>query len=328
MSLAAATTLSSRSAPHLRRSASCSIRAAVILGSTRSMLTSAIQFACRPPLAIVKLSVSISFVTVLFCTCADNVLPFPVDQDASSTYELLPDIDFNITYLDGRNIQGSYFNDTVHIGDASVRNQQLGLALESVRPTGIMGLGFSSNVAASRQYPTIVDNLVSQGFINAPVYSLYLVSDISFDFSGETNGLTFISRTTFPQMLATSSSAESTPRNLLGSWRLFLWYPIQVVDPVETTSHPSMCKSTASTFKIRMGNALLICKISTHTPSSTLAQPSVSCRTTKSSRFGTSLASLLLIKCLLPLSTVPTLAIKVTAMSSSFASPTRPSRFL
>jgi hypothetical protein len=102
------------------------------------------------------------------------------DQNASSTYELLPDIDFNITYLDGRNIKGSYFNDTVHIGDASVRNQQLGLALESVRPTGIMGLGFSSNVAASRQYPTIVDNLVSQGFINAPVYSLYL-NDLSTD---------------------------------------------------------------------------------------------------------------------------------------------------
>lgn len=112
-------------------------------------------------------------------TYADIAWLSLVDQNASSSYTPIDNIDFDITYLDGRNIKGSYFNDTVHIGDASVKNQQLGLALESVRPTGIMGLGFSSNVAASRKYPTVVDNLVEQGFINAPVYSLYLVNAIS-----------------------------------------------------------------------------------------------------------------------------------------------------
>lgn len=84
---------------------------------------------------------------------------------------------FDITYLDGRNIQGDYFEDTVHFGgNVSVEKQQLGLALTSVRPTGIMGLGFSSNVAASRTYATIIENMVDQGFIDTAAFSLYLVS--------------------------------------------------------------------------------------------------------------------------------------------------------
>lgn len=61
------------------------------------------------------------------------------------------------------------------IGDAKVENQQLGLALSSVRPTGIMGLGFSINVAARRPYATIIDNMLSQGLISTAAFSLYLV---------------------------------------------------------------------------------------------------------------------------------------------------------
>lgn len=61
-------------------------------------------------------------------------------------------------------------------GNVSVEKQQLGLALTSVRPTGIMGLGFSSNVAASRSYATIIENMVDQGFIDTAAFSLYLVS--------------------------------------------------------------------------------------------------------------------------------------------------------
>ncbi|KAF4124483.1 Eukaryotic aspartyl protease [Geosmithia morbida] len=81
---------------------------------------------------------------------------------------------FDITYLDGRNIKGSYFNDTITIGNDKIENQQLGLASESVRPTGLMGLGFSANVAATIQYPTVVDNMASQGLIDTRAFSLYL----------------------------------------------------------------------------------------------------------------------------------------------------------
>lgn len=99
----------------------------------------------------------------------------PVDQDESDTFEIVDRTGFDITYLDGRNIQGSYFEDTVHFGDIAVENQQLGLALSSVRPTGIMGLGFSSNVASAQTYATIIENMVDQGFIDTAAFSLYLV---------------------------------------------------------------------------------------------------------------------------------------------------------
>lgn len=71
---------------------------------------------------------------------------------------------------------GNYINDTVTIGGEKIVGQQLGLALDTVRPAGIMGLGFSKNVAAASEYPTIVDNMVSQGLIDSPAYSLWLVS--------------------------------------------------------------------------------------------------------------------------------------------------------
>ncbi|KFA72207.1 hypothetical protein S40288_06006 [Stachybotrys chartarum IBT 40288] len=100
------------------------------------------------------------------------------DPEESSSFGDADEFDFDISYLDGRRIQGFYFEETVAIGDAVIENQQLGLALESVRPTGIMGLGFSANVAALESYPTIVDNLYTQGHINSRAFSLYL-NDLS-----------------------------------------------------------------------------------------------------------------------------------------------------
>ncbi|KAL7800006.1 aspartic peptidase domain-containing protein [Trichoderma ceciliae] len=91
----------------------------------------------------------------------------------SSSYKLTSQV-FDITYLDGRTISGDYFKDTVTIHNASVKNQQLGLALKSVRGTGILGLGFKENVAAKDEYPTVIDNMVSQNIIPVPAFSLYL----------------------------------------------------------------------------------------------------------------------------------------------------------
>jgi hypothetical protein len=102
------------------------------------------------------------------------------NPDNSSSFEEVQEGGFDITYLDGRNIQGDYFADTIVIGDGAIEKQQLGLALHSVRPTGIMGLGFGANVVADTVYPTIIDNLVKQGFIDYSAYSLYL-NDLSTD---------------------------------------------------------------------------------------------------------------------------------------------------
>ncbi|QUC17995.1 uncharacterized protein UV8b_02236 [Ustilaginoidea virens] len=96
------------------------------------------------------------------------------DPAKSSTYALVSQAGFSITYLDGRRISGSYFNDTVTVGGRPVAAQQLGLALSSDRPSGIMGLGLRANVAARAKYPTLVDTMVAQGVIDRPCFSLYL----------------------------------------------------------------------------------------------------------------------------------------------------------
>ncbi|OAQ85013.1 peptidase aspartic, active site protein [Purpureocillium lilacinum] len=96
------------------------------------------------------------------------------NPNASSTFKTVDKGAFNITYLDRRNIQGDYVNDTLTIHGKQIKNQQLGLALRSIRPTGIMGLGYSANVASNKTYPTVVDNMVAQGVIDTAVFSLYL----------------------------------------------------------------------------------------------------------------------------------------------------------
>ncbi|KAG9258591.1 aspartic peptidase domain-containing protein [Emericellopsis atlantica] len=122
-----------------------------------------------------------------FCQTQCKYFPLPLltseshfDPDESSTFETVNGEDFDIQYLDSRRIQGEYFKDTVTFGDVEVTGQRMGLALQSVRPTGIMGLGLSVNVASTREYPTIIDNLVDQGHINTRAYSLYL-NDIDTD---------------------------------------------------------------------------------------------------------------------------------------------------
>jgi hypothetical protein len=96
------------------------------------------------------------------------------NPDKSRTFKVVDRDGFDIRYLDTRRIEGDYFNDTVTIDGKAVKQQQLGLAVKSVRPTGIMGLGFSANVAANKSYPAIVDNMVSQGLIDTAAYSLWL----------------------------------------------------------------------------------------------------------------------------------------------------------
>ncbi|CAM1501766.1 Fc.00g037500.m01.CDS01 [Cosmosporella sp. VM-42] len=136
------------------------------------------------------------------------------DPDASKTFDEVDRNGFDITYLDGRNIQGDYFNDTVTIDGKAILNQQLGLATQSVRPTGIMGLGFKSNVAARVEYPTVLDNMVSQGFVDTPAFSLYLN-----DLNAESGNILFggIDTAKFNGKLATlplQSDFQSTSTNI------------------------------------------------------------------------------------------------------------------
>jgi hypothetical protein len=97
-----------------------------------------------------------------------------VNSSASTTYAMVNRSGFDITYLDGRNIQGDYISDTVQIDNHSIKSQQLGLARDTVRGTGLMGLGFTENVASPTKYPTILDNMFTQGLISRRAFSLYL----------------------------------------------------------------------------------------------------------------------------------------------------------
>ncbi|KAK1242637.1 hypothetical protein MKX08_005449 [Trichoderma sp. CBMAI-0020] len=113
--------------------------------------------------------------------CTDSILQEEIGEFCSKQFDQTKSKSFNstrqsfnITYLDGRNIRGRYFKDTVTINDATIKNQQMGLALESVRGTGLMGLGYRSNEAAAIKYPTVIENMVSQKIIAMPAFSLYL----------------------------------------------------------------------------------------------------------------------------------------------------------
>lgn len=54
-----------------------------------------------------------------------------------------------------------------------------------------MGLGFSRIVAANREYPTIVDNMVAQGLIDSPAYSLYLVRPPTWSYLAVVRGAVY-----------------------------------------------------------------------------------------------------------------------------------------
>ncbi|KAI0118441.1 aspartic peptidase domain-containing protein [Nemania sp. FL0031] len=92
----------------------------------------------------------------------------------SSTYKLVDADAFTIQYLDTSGAEGDYIKDTFHIAGTSIEALQVGLAENSSINSGLLGIGFNTNVAAARPYPNIIDLLVSQDLIATKAYSLYL----------------------------------------------------------------------------------------------------------------------------------------------------------
>ncbi|KAI1163555.1 aspartic peptidase domain-containing protein [Nemania serpens] len=92
----------------------------------------------------------------------------------SSTYKLVDPDAFQIQYLDGSGAEGDYIKDTFHIGGASIKALQVGLAENSSINSGLLGIGFNVNVAADEPYPNIIDLFVNQDLIDSKTYSLYL----------------------------------------------------------------------------------------------------------------------------------------------------------
>ncbi|RYP45628.1 hypothetical protein DL768_008065 [Monosporascus sp. mg162] len=96
------------------------------------------------------------------------------DPSESSTYTALSDAPFQIAYLDGSGANGTYFEDHINISGTEIESLQMGLAEEATINSGLLGIGYSTNVAATDPYPTIIDLLERQGLIALRAYSLWL----------------------------------------------------------------------------------------------------------------------------------------------------------
>ncbi|TLS21937.1 uncharacterized protein PpBr36_09425 [Pyricularia pennisetigena] len=96
------------------------------------------------------------------------------NETKSSSYSLKERNGFQIRYLDGSAARGDYVKDDFTIGETTIKGLQIGVASTTVRSTGILGVGFSSHVAAKVPYPNFMDELVAQKIIQAKAYSLWL----------------------------------------------------------------------------------------------------------------------------------------------------------
>ena len=85
---------------------------------------------------------------------------------------------FGIQYGSGKVI-GDVISDTFAFGGITLSGLQMAVATQADHePTGIMGIGYDTNEATisngGSQYLSVVDQMVSQGWIQTRAYSLYL----------------------------------------------------------------------------------------------------------------------------------------------------------
>lgn len=160
------------------------------------------------------------------------------DDTQSSTFVQVGDNDaFQIQYQDNSAVVGDYFNDTLAFGKTTIKNMTMGLALQSDRAFGIMGIGYDADESISAVnpdavYPNVVSQLVNQGYINTLAYSLWL-NDL-----GMTTVTLLYKRSIADrekiQILAPSSSVASIPPNTTAtSW--FSLYNLQAMSPIPTS---------------------------------------------------------------------------------------------
>lgn len=111
--------------------------------------------------------------------CEDANCGLTVNPTASSTFTVVGEGEFNISYVDGSGAAGDYFTDAFGIGDAKLRSFQMGIATEGTIGIGIMGIGYNNSVANvftgdGKVYANLPDALVDAGEIRSTAYSLWL----------------------------------------------------------------------------------------------------------------------------------------------------------
>jgi len=102
------------------------------------------------------------------------------NSSKSSTYKLITANGFEIQYVTpGSEVKGDYFSDVFTVGDLTVKNLTMAVANNaSAVETGIMGIGFASDESivgnGGPSYPSVIDDMVTQGVIGSHSYSLWL----------------------------------------------------------------------------------------------------------------------------------------------------------
>lgn len=115
------------------------------------------------------------------CYGCDLLTRSLVTPDQSTTFVVVGQGDFNISYVDGSSSIGDYFTDVFEIGGATLRNMTIGLGIETDISYGLVGVGYAVNEAIvgttkslSSVYPNLPVNMVDEGLINTVAYSLWL----------------------------------------------------------------------------------------------------------------------------------------------------------
>lgn len=115
---------------------------------------------------------------------AQDCLAGSYNSGKSTSYSLVDQGTFQISYEDNSGVTGDYINDTVTIGKTSITNMTMGLALSATRGLGIMGIGYDADESITQGgnpdavYPNIISQLKDQGVVSTLAYSLWL-NDLS-----------------------------------------------------------------------------------------------------------------------------------------------------
>jgi hypothetical protein len=94
------------------------------------------------------------------------------NANLSSTYQYV-DGNFDIQYADGTGADGDYIKDTLTFGTTQITGLQMGVGYDSYSPQNVWGIGYPSNEAGD-VYPNTAFQMVIDGLIQSPAYSLWL----------------------------------------------------------------------------------------------------------------------------------------------------------
>ncbi|KAK7739859.1 hypothetical protein SLS53_005452 [Cytospora paraplurivora] len=103
------------------------------------------------------------------------------ESSNSTTFEVVKEDEFDISYVDETYAKGDYFTDTFVIGGANVSNLTMGLGINTTIPYGLVGVGFTTGEAIvgtefsyAAKYANLPAAMSDQGLIATNAYSLWL----------------------------------------------------------------------------------------------------------------------------------------------------------